>query len=102
MLHEPRGAVRALDPDRREQRPRVHECHRLGLVQVAHGVKIGRDVLLAAQVGIAGSSTLEDRVTLAGQVPNSMDRLKAEEVARTVEGVVSVNNNLQVENPERM
>jgi UDP-3-O-[3-hydroxymyristoyl] glucosamine N-acyltransferase len=38
------------------------------LVQVAHGVKIGRDVLLAAQVGVAGSSTLEDRVTLAGQV----------------------------------
>jgi UDP-3-O-[3-hydroxymyristoyl] glucosamine N-acyltransferase len=38
------------------------------LVQVAHGVKIGRDVLLAAQVGIAGSTTIEDRVTLAGQV----------------------------------
>jgi UDP-3-O-[3-hydroxymyristoyl] glucosamine N-acyltransferase len=38
------------------------------LVQVAHGVRIGRDVLLAAQVGIAGSSVLEDRVTLAGQV----------------------------------
>jgi UDP-3-O-[3-hydroxymyristoyl] glucosamine N-acyltransferase len=38
------------------------------LVQIAHGVAIGRDVLLAAQVGIAGSSTLEDRVTLAGQV----------------------------------
>jgi UDP-3-O-[3-hydroxymyristoyl] glucosamine N-acyltransferase len=38
------------------------------LVQVAHGVKIGRDVLLAAQAGIAGSTTLEDRVTLAGQV----------------------------------
>jgi UDP-3-O-[3-hydroxymyristoyl] glucosamine N-acyltransferase len=38
------------------------------LVQVAHGVAIGRDVLLAAQVGIAGSTTLEDRVTLAGQV----------------------------------
>jgi len=38
------------------------------LVQIAHGVTIGRDVLLAAQVGIAGSSTLEDRVTLAGQV----------------------------------
>lgn len=38
------------------------------LVQVAHGVKIGREVLLAAQVGIAGSSTLEDGVTLAGQV----------------------------------
>ena len=38
------------------------------LVQVAHGVKIGRDALLAAQVGIAGSTTIEDRVTLAGQV----------------------------------
>jgi len=38
------------------------------LVQIAHGVKIGRDVLLAAQVGIAGSTTIEDRVTLSGQV----------------------------------
>jgi UDP-3-O-[3-hydroxymyristoyl] glucosamine N-acyltransferase len=31
-------------------------------------VTIGRDVLLAAQVGIAGSTAIEDRVTLAGQV----------------------------------
>ena len=38
------------------------------LVQIAHGVKLGRDVLLAAQVGISGSTTIEDRVTLAGQV----------------------------------
>jgi UDP-3-O-[3-hydroxymyristoyl] glucosamine N-acyltransferase len=38
------------------------------LVQVAHGVQIGRNVLLAAQVGIAGSSVVEDQVTLAGQV----------------------------------
>jgi len=38
------------------------------LVQVAHGVTIGQRVLLAAQVGIAGSSTIEDDVTLAGQV----------------------------------
>jgi UDP-3-O-[3-hydroxymyristoyl] glucosamine N-acyltransferase len=38
------------------------------LVQVAHGVRLGRDVLLAAQVGIAGSTTIEDAVTLAGQV----------------------------------
>jgi UDP-3-O-[3-hydroxymyristoyl] glucosamine N-acyltransferase len=38
------------------------------LVQVAHGVKIGRNVLLAAQVGIAGSTTIEEAVTLAGQV----------------------------------
>lgn len=38
------------------------------LVQVAHGVTIGRNVLLAAQVGIAGSTVIEDGVTLAGQV----------------------------------
>jgi UDP-3-O-[3-hydroxymyristoyl] glucosamine N-acyltransferase len=38
------------------------------LVQVAHGVTIGRRVLLAAQTGIAGSSVLEDDVVLAGQV----------------------------------
>ena len=38
------------------------------LVQIAHGVSIGRKALLAAQVGIAGSTTVEDSVTLAGQV----------------------------------
>ena len=38
------------------------------LVQIAHGVVIGRNTLLAAQVGIAGSTSLEDSVTLAGQV----------------------------------
>lgn len=37
------------------------------LVQVAHGVRIGRNVLLAAQVGIAGSTTLDDGVMMAGQ-----------------------------------
>jgi UDP-3-O-[3-hydroxymyristoyl] glucosamine N-acyltransferase len=37
------------------------------LVQIAHGVKIGRNVLLAAQVGIAGSTVLEDHVVMAGQ-----------------------------------
>jgi UDP-3-O-[3-hydroxymyristoyl] glucosamine N-acyltransferase len=37
------------------------------LVQVAHGVKIGQRVLLAAQVGIAGSTTIEDDVVFAGQ-----------------------------------
>jgi UDP-3-O-[3-hydroxymyristoyl] glucosamine N-acyltransferase len=37
------------------------------LVQVAHGVRIGRHSLLAGQSGVAGSSQLEDRVTLAGQ-----------------------------------
>jgi UDP-3-O-[3-hydroxymyristoyl] glucosamine N-acyltransferase len=38
------------------------------LVQIAHGVRVGRNVLLAAQVGVAGSSVIEDQVTLAGQV----------------------------------
>jgi UDP-3-O-[3-hydroxymyristoyl] glucosamine N-acyltransferase len=38
------------------------------LVQIAHGVNVGRRVLFAAQVGIAGSTTIEDDVVLAGQV----------------------------------
>ena len=38
------------------------------LVQIAHGVAIGRHALLAAQVGIAGSTVVEDDVVLAGQV----------------------------------
>ena len=37
------------------------------LVQVAHGVKIGRHALLAAQTGIAGSTVLGDGVVMAGQ-----------------------------------
>lgn len=38
------------------------------LVQIAHGVRLGRNALLAAQVGISGSAVLEDDVVLAGQV----------------------------------
>lgn len=38
------------------------------LVQIAHGVRIGRRSLLASQVGIAGSTVVEEDVTLAGQV----------------------------------
>ena len=38
------------------------------LVHIAHGVKIGKNVRLAALVGIAGSSVIEDDVVLAGQV----------------------------------
>jgi len=37
------------------------------LVQVAHGVHIGHNVILAAQVGIAGSTILDDDVIMAGQ-----------------------------------
>jgi len=38
------------------------------LVQIGHGVNIGRNVLLAAQVGIAGSTTVGDGAMLGGQV----------------------------------
>ncbi len=38
------------------------------LVQIAHGVVVGRRVLLASQVGISGSTTVGDGVVLAGQV----------------------------------
>ena len=62
------GANSAID------RPAVGET-RIGagtkidnLVQIAHGVAVGKRVLLAGQVGIAGSTTIEDDVTLAGQV----------------------------------
>lgn len=38
------------------------------LVQIGHGVVVGRNVLMAAQVGIAGSTTIEDDVIFGGQV----------------------------------
>ena len=38
------------------------------LVQIGHGVVVGKNTLLAAQVGIAGSTSIGDDVTLAGQV----------------------------------
>ena len=37
------------------------------LVHIAHGVSVGRRSLLAAQVGIAGSTVVEDDVMVAGQ-----------------------------------
>jgi len=38
------------------------------LVQIGHGVSVGKRVLFAAQVGVAGSTTVDDDVVLAGQV----------------------------------
>jgi UDP-3-O-[3-hydroxymyristoyl] glucosamine N-acyltransferase len=38
------------------------------LVQIGHNVVIGRHCVIVAQVGIAGSTTLEDYVVLGGQV----------------------------------
>lgn len=37
------------------------------LVQIGHNVKIGRGCVIVAQVGISGSTVLEDYVVLAGQ-----------------------------------
>ena len=38
------------------------------LVHIAHGVSVGRRVIFAAQVGVSGSTVVEDDVILAGQV----------------------------------
>jgi len=38
------------------------------LVQVAHNVQIGEDVILVSQVGISGSTLVGDRAMLGGQV----------------------------------
>lgn len=38
------------------------------LVQIAHGVVVGRNTLLAAQVGIAGSTVVGESVMMGGQV----------------------------------
>jgi len=37
-------------------------------VHIAHNVRIGKNVIILAQVGIAGSSTIGDNVIIAGQV----------------------------------
>lgn len=38
------------------------------LVQIAHNVQIGRNVILCGQVGLSGSVTIEDNTVIAGQV----------------------------------
>ena len=38
------------------------------LVMIGHGVTVGRNVLMAAQVGIAGSTHIDDDVVFGGQV----------------------------------
>jgi UDP-3-O-[3-hydroxymyristoyl] glucosamine N-acyltransferase len=38
------------------------------VVHVAHNVRIGRNVVIAAQTGIAGSSVIEESVVVGGQV----------------------------------
>jgi len=43
------------------------------LGHIAHGVEIGKHCLIAAQVGIAGKTIIEDEVTIWGQVGISKD-----------------------------
>ena len=48
---------------------RIHAGTKIdNLVQIAHGVVVGKNSLLAAQVGIAGSSIVGEHVMLGGQV----------------------------------
>ncbi|MEO6911159.1 MAG: UDP-3-O-(3-hydroxymyristoyl)glucosamine N-acyltransferase [Edaphobacter sp.] len=48
---------------------RIHSGAKIdNLVQVGHGSTVGKDTLLCAQVGLAGSTTIGNSVILAGQV----------------------------------
>jgi len=61
------GANSTLDRAR-FSRTRVGEGTKIdNLVQVAHNVVIGKHCILCSQVGISGSTTLEDYVVLGGQ-----------------------------------
>jgi osmotically-inducible protein OsmY len=59
--------------------------------------KLAADVKLSTLTTIEVNST-NGIVTLAGQVNDPDDRMRAESVARSVDGVVRVNNELQVKN----
>ena len=66
-------------------------------VKTAVKGKLAADVKLSTLTNVEVNST-NGVVTLAGQVSNEADRLYAEQVARSVDGVVRVNNELQVKN----
>ena len=66
-------------------------------IKTAVKAKLAADVKLSTLTNIEVNST-NGVVTLAGQVNDPADRMHAEQVARTVEGVVRVNNELQVKN----
>src|SRR5262249_28289691 len=59
--------------------------------------KLAADVKLSTLTNIEVNST-NGVVTLAGQVRDESDRVQAEQVTRSVDGVVRVNNELQVKN----
>jgi osmotically-inducible protein OsmY len=66
-------------------------------IKTAVKAKLAADVKLSTLTNIEVNST-NGVVTLAGQVDNPDQKLLAAEVARTVDGVVKVNNELQVKN----
>ena len=65
-------------------------------IKVAVKAKLAKDVRFSTLTNIEVNST-NGVVTLAGQVKSEADRAAAAEIARSVEGVVKVNNELQVE-----
>src|SRR5437588_9927439 len=65
-------------------------------IKTAVKTKLAADVKLSTLTNIEVNST-NGVVTLAGQVRDASDRIAAENVARSVDGVVRVNNNLQIE-----
>lgn len=67
-------------------------------IKTAVKAKLAADVRLSTLTNVEVNST-NGVVTLAGEVHNPDERRAAEEVARTVDGVVRVNNMLQVKNP---
>jgi len=66
-------------------------------IKTAVKAKMAADVKLSTLTNIEVNST-NGVVTLAGQVRDETDRMQAEQVARSVDGVVRVNNELQVKN----
>jgi osmotically-inducible protein OsmY len=64
-------------------------------IKIAVKAKLATDVRFSTLTNIEVNST-NGVVTLAGQVKTHEDRVAAAEIARSVDGVVKVNNNLQV------
>jgi osmotically-inducible protein OsmY len=65
-------------------------------IKTAVKAKLAADVKLSTLTNIEVNST-NGVVTLAGQVRDESDRIQAERVARSVDGVVRVNNDLQIQ-----
>jgi UDP-3-O-[3-hydroxymyristoyl] glucosamine N-acyltransferase len=59
------------------------------LVHIAHNCVIGRHCIIVAQVGLSGSTTLEDRVTLAGQVGTAGHLTVGHDTVVAARGVVT-------------